>query len=76
MGDSFTLAGFLLAVGTLVCGSALAIDSPRCECWGSRRGEWTGIEESEAEESSIPMTVLPTGTVEVTNGDEGSLSPA
>lgn len=33
MGDSFTLAGYIIAVGALVCSFLLARHLPTCKCW-------------------------------------------
>lgn len=33
MGDAFTLAGYVVAVGALVCSFILACHYPRCRCW-------------------------------------------
>ncbi|EPE35185.1 hypothetical protein GLAREA_10881 [Glarea lozoyensis ATCC 20868] len=34
MGDAFTLAGFVVAVGAMVSSGTMALHYPRCECWG------------------------------------------
>jgi hypothetical protein len=36
MGDAFTLAGYIVAVGTLVSSAALASHWPTCRCWKGR----------------------------------------
>jgi len=33
MGDAFTLAGYVVAVGTLICGFMYASHFPACQCW-------------------------------------------
>jgi hypothetical protein len=33
MGDSFTLAGYVLAVGTIISAPILAYHYPHCKCW-------------------------------------------
>ena len=33
MGDSFTLAGYVVAVGAFVSTAILAYHYPHCECW-------------------------------------------
>jgi hypothetical protein len=33
MGDSFTLAGYVVAVGAFVSTAVLAYHYPRCRCW-------------------------------------------
>jgi hypothetical protein len=33
MGDSFTLGGYIIAVGALVCSFLLARHLPTCKCW-------------------------------------------
>lgn len=43
MGDSFTLAGYVVAVGALISSFLLALHYPRCTCWNRDRYE-AGIE--------------------------------
>ena len=43
MGDSFTLAGYVVAVGALISSFLLALHYPRCTCWNRERYE-AGIE--------------------------------
>jgi hypothetical protein len=38
MGDSFTLAGYVIAVGTLISSLLFAFHYPRCDCWKSKVG--------------------------------------
>jgi len=52
MGDSFTLAGFVIAVGTLVCSFLLAFHYPRCECWKKKRQGTAGWH---LDQDGIPM---------------------
>lgn len=33
MGDGFTTAGFMVAVGTLICAAPMARHYPKCRCW-------------------------------------------
>lgn len=33
MGDSFTLAGYVITVGTFVSAAVVAYHYPRCKCW-------------------------------------------
>ncbi len=44
MGDAFTLAGFVVAVGALVCSGLLAWHYPRCECWTDRKRGGVGVD--------------------------------
>jgi hypothetical protein len=37
MGDAFTLARYVVAVGAMVSSGALALHYPRCKCWGRER---------------------------------------
>jgi hypothetical protein len=37
MGDSFTLAGYVIAVGALITSLLFALHYPRCDCWRSKR---------------------------------------
>jgi hypothetical protein len=36
MGDGFTTAGWMIAVGTLVLAAPMAKHYPHCRCWGTR----------------------------------------
>jgi hypothetical protein len=47
MGDSFTLAGYIIGVGTLVCGFMYARHLPSCKCWKARDEEeiWIRLDE-------------------------------
>jgi hypothetical protein len=35
MGDAFTLAGYVIAVGAFISSAILAYHRPRCKCWDS-----------------------------------------
>jgi len=38
MGDAFTLASYVVAVGALVCSFLFACHFPRCRCWDGGSG--------------------------------------
>lgn len=50
MGDSFTLAGYVIAVGTLVTGVVSGIHFPRCKCWSVEKNK--GLQEFELADTS------------------------
>jgi hypothetical protein len=37
MGDGFTAAGWIVAIGTLILAGPLARHYPHCSCWGTKR---------------------------------------
>ena len=44
MGDSFTLAGYVIAVGTVISAPILAYHYPHCKCWQKYKENYTHIE--------------------------------
>jgi hypothetical protein len=44
MGDSFTLAGYVVAVGTTISAPILAYHYPHCKCWEKYKKSDTHIE--------------------------------
>lgn len=76
MGDSFTLAGYVIAIGALVCGFACGLHFPHCKCWGRGEGaehvDTEGNEADDAASSTLAMGAVHTAEA---NGDAEHLLP-
>lgn len=57
MGDAFTLAGYIVTVGGLICGFLFACHFPLCKCWTSateREESMRGVYELQGSEITVP----------------------